>query len=137
MLYSMTIRWVDMSIVKLVGQDPIVKNSFKSTPTIMSRDLRIEGEVSSFGILEIEGSVKGTINGNTVILRENGFVEGTITAESLSIRGTFEGTIKAKNLNISSKAKLLGNVEYDNISVEDGACIDGQFKKISKDKPAS
>jgi cytoskeletal protein CcmA (bactofilin family) len=108
----------------------VMSANFKSTPTIIARDLKIEGEIISAGLIEIEGVVKGTIKGNSVILREEGYVEGTIIAESLSIRGKFDGTIRAKNISITSKAKVIGNIEYDSLSVEDGASIDGQFKMI-------
>ena len=104
--------------------------SFKHTPTILSHDLKIEGTITSVGLIEIEGLVKGTINGNSVVLRENGFVEGTIIAEFLIIKGRFEGNIRAKNINISSKARISGEIEYESLVVEDGACIDGQFKRL-------
>ncbi len=109
-----------------------ISANFKSTPTIISRDLRIEGEIISPGLIEIEGNIKGIIKGNSVILRENGVVEGIIIAEVLSVRGKFDGTIRAKNLNIAAKAKITGTIEYDLLSVEDGACIDGQFKRLEK-----
>ena len=124
--------------IEYVGNDNIVAKklaainpNFKSTPTIIARDLTIEGEIVSAGLIEIEGRIKGTIRGNSVILRENGFVEGNIIAESLSVRGTFDGQIRAKNIDISSKAKVTGEIIYGSLSVEDGACIDGSFKKIS------
>jgi cytoskeletal protein CcmA (bactofilin family) len=109
-----------------------ISANFKSTPTIISRDLRIEGEIISLGLIEIEGNIKGTIKGNSVILLEDGVVEGVIIAEVVSIRGKFEGTIRAKNLNIAAKARITGTIEYDLLSVEDGACIDGQFKRLEK-----
>ena len=102
----------------------------KSMPTIISRDLKVEGVVFSAGLIEIEGYIKGTIKGNSVILREDGVIEGDIIAESLSLRGQFNGNIQAKNINISSKARITGVIEYNLLSVEDGACIDGQFKKM-------
>ncbi len=110
----------------------VISSNFKSTPTIIARDLKIEGEINSAGLIEIEGSIKGTLVGNSVILREEGRIEGTIIAESLSLRGTFEGKIQARSINISSKAKLRGEVEYESLCVEDGASIDGQFKRIEK-----
>lgn len=108
----------------------ILSTNFKTTPTIIARDISIEGNINSAGVIEIEGNVKGTINGNSVILREECYVEGAIIAESLSIRGRFEGSIKAKNISLSSKSRVHGEIEYDSLSVEDGACIDGQFKRL-------
>ena len=110
----------------------VISSNFKSTPTIIARDLRIEGEITSAGLIEIEGNIKGTLKGNAVILREEAVVEGDIIAESLSIRGKFDGTIKAKSINISGKARITGVIEYESLCVEDGASIDGQFKKLGK-----
>lgn len=108
----------------------IISANFKSTPTIIARDLTVEGDLVSSGLIEIEGSIKGKINGNAVILREEGCVEGTIIAESVSLRGKFDGVMKAKSITIAGKAKVLGNIEYELLSVEDGASVDGQFKKL-------
>jgi len=117
----------DNSITKKLE---VISSNFKTTPTIIARDLKVEGQINSKGLIEIEGMIKGTLNGNSVILREEGVVEGTIIAESLSLRGTFNGNIKAKNINIASKANITGEIEYESLSVEDGACIDGQFRKL-------
>ena len=106
------------------------KKTFTSTPTIIARDLRIEGNVFSSGLVEIEGTVNGVIKGNAVILLENGVIDGEIVAESFSIRGKFSGTIKAQNVNIADKAQVSGTIEYSTLSIEDGACVDAKFKKI-------
>ncbi|HLD76770.1 MAG TPA: polymer-forming cytoskeletal protein [Rickettsiales bacterium] len=104
--------------------------NFKTTPTILSHDLHIEGDIISEGLVEIEGFVKGTLKGNCVIIREDGSFEGDLMAESLNIKGNFQGNIKANTISISSKAKINGVVEYNTLCVEDGASIDGQFKKV-------
>ncbi len=119
----------DNSITKKLE---VISSNFKATPTIIARDLVMEGQIQSAGLIEIEGVVKGTIKGNSVILREGCAVEGLIVAESLSIRGNFEGNIKAKSISISGKAKVIGEIEYGTLSVEDGANIDGRFSKIEK-----
>lgn len=112
----------------------IISTNFKATPTILARDLRIEGTLTSTGLIEIEGHINGMVKGNSVIIREGGSMEGELFAESLNIRGSFEGNIRAKSINISSKAKLTGIVEYQTMSVEDGACIDGKFKQVVIEK---
>lgn len=109
-----------------------LSSNFKSTPTIIARDLKIEGTLNSSGLIEIEGNIKGNINGNSVVLREDGIIEGEVIAESLNIRGKFNGTVRAKNISITSKAKVTGLIEYGSLSVEDGAYIDGQFKQLTK-----
>jgi cytoskeletal protein CcmA (bactofilin family) len=108
----------------------VIGSNFKAIPTIIAKDLRVEGVINGSGVIEIEGYIKGLIDGNVITLRENGFVEGTIIAESVSIRGKFEGSLKAKSVSILGRAKVVGEIEYESLSVEDGACIDGQFKHV-------
>lgn len=110
--------------------------NLKSTPTIISKDLIIEGEVSSAGVLEVEGTIKGNIKGNIVVLRESGSIFGEVIAESISIRGNFNGKVRSNSINISGKAKVSGEIEYNTLSVEDGACIDGQFKRMTSSDTA-
>lgn len=109
-----------------------VTASLKTMPSILSKEIFVEGQINSPGIIEIEGKVKGSIVGNSVIIREDGFVEGKIEVDSISIRGKFEGDLKAKNISVFKKARITGNIEYQSLSVEDGAYIDGQFKKLGE-----
>ncbi|MFT6332878.1 MAG: cytoskeletal protein CcmA (bactofilin family) [Lentimonas sp.] len=105
--------------------------SHKSMPSIIAKDVKIEGDIKSSGVIEIEGEIKGQIDSNSIIIRESGSVEGDIKADSINIRGQFSGNVKARNINIFNKAKVSGNIEYDSLSVEDGASIDGQFKRFN------
>jgi cytoskeletal protein CcmA (bactofilin family) len=108
----------------------IIGSKISSMPSIIAKDLKIEGTLSSEGEVEIEGSVKGVINSKSVIIRETGIVDGEIFASHLSIKGKFRGKIISDNINISSKGDIEGEIEYQTLNVEDGACIDGKFKKI-------
>lgn len=101
------------------------------TPSILAKSFQLEGDILSSGILEIEGKIKGSVKGNIVVIRESGLIEGKIEAESLNIYGSFKGEVHASSISIFKKAKIIGNIEYKSLSIEDGACIDGQFKRIN------
>lgn len=105
----------------------------KNSTSIVAKDLEINGELKSTGLIEIEGNIIGSVESNTVTIRENAFVNGEIRAETLNIKGRFDGKIKAKTLNISGKANITGTIEYSTLSVEDGAFIDGSFKCVEID----
>ena len=107
--------------------------SFDSTPSIIAKNLSMEGQIFSSGLIEIEGSIKGIIKGKSVILLEGGTIEGEVIAESFSVRGKFLGTIKSQNVNIGNKAEVVGTIEYATLSVEDGASVDAKFKKIGSE----
>jgi cytoskeletal protein CcmA (bactofilin family) len=112
----------------------ITNLNIKNLPSIIAKDLKINGELKSTGLIEIEGNIIGNIKSNTVTIRESGFVNGEIQADVLNVKGRFDGKIKVKTLNISEKANITGTMEYSILSVEDGAFIDGTFKCIEIDE---
>lgn len=117
-------------LLKIVND---TKHALKSSynPSIISQDLKIEGKINGTGYVEIEGSLVGEMSGNVVVIRETGNVDGNLDVESLVIRGKVEGIINAKTIYISSKAFVKGRINYQSLSVEDGASVDGEFRKIS------
>ncbi|MBM5782451.1 MAG: polymer-forming cytoskeletal protein [Pelagibacterales bacterium] len=120
---------------KSSNQESAVKEKIaprNSTPTIIASDMLIEGQVISQGLVEIEGKIKGSVRSHSVVLLEKGIIEGDVIAESFCVRGKFLGNIIAQNVNIASKANVVGTIEYGLLSVEDGAAIDAQFKKLHK-----
>lgn len=130
----MSVANIKSKISSLVHKDSdsgiVPAKGHNSTPSILSKSLKIRGDLVSNGMIEIEGLIDGNINSNSVILREDAVVEGEIIAESVIIKGSFRGNIRAKNISIASKAKIFGAVEYACLAVEDGASIEGQFKKL-------
>ena len=93
----------DSSIVK---KFEIIGNA-KSTPTIIARDLAIEGDLTSSGLIEVEGGINGTIRGNSVILREDGLVNGTIIANNLNIRAVLKVILRHKISVFLARQELL------------------------------
>jgi cytoskeletal protein CcmA (bactofilin family) len=104
-----------------------------SIPSLIAKNLRVEGILVSTGTIEIEGKVKGDIKGDIVTLRETAEVEGTIKANIINIKGYFKGKAFSNKLNASKEAKLYGDINYCSLTVEDGALIEGQLRR-SKDK---
>ncbi len=119
----------DLNGENVVKEKSVSRNS---TPTIVAIDMVIEGQIISQGLVEIEGKIKGSVRSNSVVLLEKGIIEGDVIAESFCVRGKFLGNIVAQNVNIASKANVIGTIEYGLLSVEDGAAIDAQFKKLHK-----
>lgn len=117
------------SISRAIGN---IKSSLKLTPSILAKELSINGDIISSGVIEIEGAIKGNIKGNSVVIRESGVVDGEIKASSVSVYGKFNGLMESDVISIFSKARVVGTISYKSLSVEDGALIDGQFKQLSK-----
>jgi cytoskeletal protein CcmA (bactofilin family) len=104
----------------------------KENPSIISKDLEIVGNLISKGSIEIEGSIKGDIEADTISIRENGKIVGNIKTKVLNVKGYFNGVITCEKINISDTAKIVGEINYVSLSADYGASINCQLKRIDK-----
>lgn len=126
--------------------------SKKNTPfangghTLFDRAVEIHGTVKFAGTLDIEGKVFGDImavDGSDALVRvrEQGAVEGEISAPKVMINGTVKGDVhSSKHLELASKAVVHGNVHYSVIEMVKGAEVNGnlihEVQKEGNKKPA-
>ncbi len=98
--------------------------------TVISKGVKIEGKLSCSGSIRLDGEVKGDISSqSTVIIGENGKVNGQINADNITIGGRVTGTVKAKEkLVLDAKANLQGDAISKVIAIEAGANFNGNCK---------
>jgi len=108
--------------------------------SIIDKELKIDGSISSTGKLIIKGQVAGTIDGDVVIIAEDGLVHSSATkVSSLTIGGSFQGEVDAsKELIILSTGTCAGKVVCQDLIVENGGILnaDVSCKTSSKMTPS-
>ena len=107
--------------------------------SIIDKELKIEGSISSSGQLIIKGQVTGTIEGDVVIIAEDGQVNSSATkVSSITIGGNFQGEVTAsKELVILATGTCAGKVECKDLIVENGGILNAEVscKTSSKMQP--
>lgn len=111
----------------------------KKNLSIIDAELEIEGSISSSGKLIIKGKVNGTMEGDVVVIAENGEVYSTSAdISSMTIGGKFEGNIRAsKELVILSTGSCSGKVECKDLIVENGGLLNAEVSCISSSQVES
>jgi cytoskeletal protein CcmA (bactofilin family) len=107
------------------------KNNNK-IPSIISSDVNIVGNVSSEGVIQLDGRIEGEIHVRHLTVGIHGLVEGAIFAEEAVIKGTVTGSIKAQKVILEKTAEVRGNIQHEVISIEAGAVIEGKINHISE-----
>jgi cytoskeletal protein CcmA (bactofilin family) len=98
--------------------------------TIVSRDVKIEGKVTSTGNIRIDGEIQGDIfsKGN-ITIGEDAKVNGQINANFITIGGKVSGIARAKDkMILGSKSYLKADIFTKILIVEAGAKFDGKSK---------
>lgn len=95
-----------------------------STISIIGQGLSIEGTVCSKGKLIIQGTVKGTLEGENVSIAKGGGLYTHTKVVNMDIGGTFEGEMRASGeLLIRSSGTCSGKVVCKDLVVEAGGII--------------
>ncbi len=108
-----------------------------ATPSIISADLRVIGNLESDGDLQVDGQVEGDIRTRSVIIGEGAHVKGAILADSVRVCGAVTGQIKAASVTLASTAKVKGDVIQQSFSVEAGASLEGRVSRHDSAKADS
>lgn len=96
--------------------------------SVLGADVVVTGNIRATADLHVEGRVEGDLDCGNLVIGADASVRGQVRAESARIAGTIEGGVAIRQLTVEAGARILGDVEYENISIENGAHIDGRLK---------
>lgn len=100
----------------------------RSGPSIISADVKIVGKIQSQGELDINGQIDGDVRASALTVGETGAVKGEVVAESVVIRGTVEGRIRARKVQLCTGAKVRGDIFHASLAIEPNAIFEGAVK---------
>ena len=93
----------------------------------LAQDIKINGSLESTDYIDFSGHLTGTIKSSTINLKPGSYVNGTVTADTITVEGEVEGDIQAKDIYIKSTAKIKGNIRYHNIDIQNGSIINADL----------
>lgn len=106
-----------------------------STFSVLGADLTITGDIAASADLHIDGTVEGDIVCTSLVQGETSAIKGAVEAQSARLAGRVTGSITARELVILKTARIEGDVNYDALTIEQGAQVEGRFAR-REDRPA-
>ena len=106
---------------------------FSKSASLISRNSRIEGDITGKENIIIEGSVKGSIkiDGN-IFVGASGVIEADVEAENISIQGNITGNVAARGqLDIQPAGRISGDISARSIDIKEGASFEGRSRMMN------
>lgn len=100
-----------------------------SARSVLGADLRITGEITSSGSVEVLGEIEGNITANGLIIGQEGRVKGSITAHTVEVKGKFDGKVSCESFTLRASSEVKADVNAAALVIESGARIEGRFTK--------
>ena len=105
-------------------------------PSIISADMNILGNMVSDGTVDIDGRVEGNVKAHHITVREGGRIHGDLHADIAQVYGHVHGIVRAREVHLYASCHVEGTIMHETLSVEDGAFVDGKFKRSDKLAPS-
>lgn len=106
-----------------------------ASKSVLASDLRINGDVTSTGQIEMMGDVDGTLTARGLVIGAEGKMTGSVTADIVEVRGALSGDVTTQSLTLRAAAIVAADVVYTALVIESGAQIEGKFKRLKDANP--
>ena len=105
------------------------------TPSVLSPDLYIKGNLKSVSDIKIEGQVEGDVRARLLTVGEDATIRGQLIADDVVVNGRIIGKIRGIKVRLNTGARVEGDIIHETIAIEAGAHFEGTVKR--KDNPLS
>ncbi len=101
----------------------------KSSPSLLSNDLTIKGNVIASGDIQIEGTIEGDVRAHMLTVGESATIEGEIADDDVVVNGRVIGRLRGLKVRLTATAKVEGDIVHKTIAIESGAHFEGTVQR--------
>ena len=101
----------------------------KPTPSLLSSDLTVVGNLRTTGDIQVEGTVQGDIRAHLLTVGETANIEGEIVADDIVVTGRVVGKVRGLKGRLTSTARVEGDIIHKTIAIESGAHFEGSVQR--------
>ena len=99
-----------------------------NTTSVLAQDLKIVGEITSNGTIEVLGEIEGNLAARGLIIGTEGRVAGSVIADTVEVKGKLDGRVSSGSFTLRAAARVAADITYSTVIIESGAQIEGTFK---------
>jgi len=103
-----------------------------SAPSLIGSGTSMIGNIVSESTIDFDGTLDGNIRAASITIRHNASVKGEVVADNVAVYGTIKGLIRAQSVHLYASCNVEGIIMHESITIEDGANVDGKFKRTNK-----
>lgn len=108
---------------------PRPSSGTNASRSVLGTDLRITGEISAGGAIEIHGEIDGNLTADSVMVGQDGRLSGSVRAQSVEVKGRLDGKVESGSFSLRATAQVAADVVYTTLVIESGAQIEGRFTR--------
>ncbi|MEL6518043.1 MAG: polymer-forming cytoskeletal protein [Pseudomonadota bacterium] len=101
----------------------------KAPASVLSSDLKIHGNLTTAGDIQIEGTIEGDIRAHLLTVGESATVKGECIADDVIVNGRVVGKVRGLKVRLTATARVEGDIIHKTIAIESGAHFEGSVQR--------
>lgn len=101
----------------------------RTSPSVLSSDLTVTGNIRTQGDIQIEGNIEGDIRAHQLTVGESATIKGEVVADEIIVNGRVVGRVRGLKVRLSATARVEGDIVHKTIAIESGAHFEGSVQR--------
>ncbi|MDB6177515.1 polymer-forming cytoskeletal protein [Paracoccus sp. Z330] len=110
-------------------ETPVSTPRQRTSPSVLSADLKVSGNISTDGDIQIEGNVEGDIRAHQLVIGESATIKGEIVGDDVVVNGRVIGRVRGLKVRLTATARVEGDIIHKTIAIESGAHFEGSVQR--------
>jgi cytoskeletal protein CcmA (bactofilin family) len=100
------------------------------TISLIGADMTIVGKILCDAPVQVFGHIVGELRASTLVIREGARVEGSMSAQEVTVLGRIKGTIRAVQVKLLGRASVEGDIFHQRLSMEEETSFEGSSRPL-------
>lgn len=101
----------------------------RNTPSVLSSDLTVTGNIHTEGDIQIEGTVEGDVRAHQLVVGDSATIKGEIVGDEVIVHGRVVGRVRGLKVRLTATARVEGDIIHKTIAIESGAHFEGSVQR--------
>ncbi|RNF36285.1 bactofilin family protein [Paracoccus methylarcula] len=111
------------------GENAPVAPRQRTTPSVLSADLTVVGNIRTEGDIQIEGNIEGDVRAHQLTIGDSAVIKGEIVGDDVIVNGRVVGRVRGLRVRLSASARVEGDIIHKTIAIESGAHFEGSVQR--------
>jgi cytoskeletal protein CcmA (bactofilin family) len=100
------------------------------TTSCIGSGMSIVGKIECDGQAQVFGRIEGELRASELLISDGAQVEGSVTAQDLTVRGRVKGTIRAVRVKLQDGAAVEGDIFHRSLSIDENSLFEGSSRRV-------
>jgi cytoskeletal protein CcmA (bactofilin family) len=92
--------------------------------------MSIVGKIDCNGPAQVFGRIEGELRASDLLISDGAQVEGSVTAQNVTVCGRVKGTIRAVRVKLQNGGAVEGDIFHRSLSIDENSLFEGSSRRV-------